>query len=95
VCVCFLVVVMCKFKHPNIIKLFGVVSHMNLAYIVMELAPHGQVCVFGEGCVCVEWSSILFMHCCSPLYSSSLSLSLRFRLSLYLNITQSMVHRPL
>ena len=34
---------MCKFKHPNIIKLYGVVSHMDLAYIVMELAPHGQV----------------------------------------------------
>ncbi len=36
--------VMCKFRHPNIIKLYGVVSHMDLAYIVMELAPHGQVC---------------------------------------------------
>lgn len=35
--------VMCKFKHPNIIKLYGVVSHLDLAYIVMELAPHGQV----------------------------------------------------
>lgn len=40
---CFVAAVMCKFKHPNIIKLYGVVSHMDLAYIVMELAPHGQV----------------------------------------------------
>ena len=41
--VCLAAAVMCKFKHPNIIKLFGVVSHRDLAYIVMELAPHGQV----------------------------------------------------
>ena len=43
VCLFVCVAVMCKFKHPNIIKLYGVVSHMDLAYIVMELAPHGQV----------------------------------------------------
>ena len=41
---------MCKFKHPNIIKLYGVVSHMDLAYIVMELAPHGQVYTMQHTC---------------------------------------------
>ena len=35
--------VMKKFDHPHIIKLFGVVTHDTQTYIVMELAPLGQV----------------------------------------------------
>lgn len=35
--------VMKKFEHPHIIKLFGVVTHEKTTYIVMELAPLGQV----------------------------------------------------
>ena len=35
--------VMRKFNHPHIIKLFGVMSHEQATYIVMELAPLGQV----------------------------------------------------
>ena len=35
--------VMKKFDHPHIIRLFGVVSHERKTYIVMELAPLGQV----------------------------------------------------
>ena len=33
-----------QFKHPHIIKLFGVVTQGLTTYIVMELAPLGQVC---------------------------------------------------
>jgi focal adhesion kinase 1 len=35
--------VMKQFDHPHIIKLFGVVSHEKKTYIVMELAPFGQL----------------------------------------------------
>jgi focal adhesion kinase 1 len=35
--------VMKKFDHPHIIKLFGVMSHDRQTYIVMELAPLGQL----------------------------------------------------
>ena len=52
------VAVMCKFKHPNIIKLFGVVSHMDLAYIVMELAPHGQVSWIDGACITVDSTGV-------------------------------------
>jgi hypothetical protein len=61
---CFVAAVMCKFKHPNIIKLFGVVTHMDLAYIVMELAPHGQVCQHAY-VVCVQgWSGLVCVCVC-------------------------------
>ena len=32
-----------QFNHPHIIKLFGVVTQGLTTYIVMELAPLGQV----------------------------------------------------
>ena len=37
--------VMRQFSHPHIIKLFGVVTQGVSTFIVMELAPLGQVCV--------------------------------------------------
>ena len=37
------VAVMRKFNHPHIIKLYGVLSHGAATYIIMELAPLGQV----------------------------------------------------
>ncbi len=40
---CFFVAVMKQFNHPHIIRLFGVVTQGFTTYIVMELAPLGQV----------------------------------------------------
>ena len=37
------VAVMRKFSHPHIIKLFGVMTDNSATYIIMELAPYGQV----------------------------------------------------
>ena len=34
-----------QFSHPHIIKLFGIVTNGPTTYIVMELAPLGQVCI--------------------------------------------------
>ena len=39
----YLSAVMRQFNHPHIIKLFGVLTHGVSTYIVMELAPLGQV----------------------------------------------------
>ena len=42
-CPPFSTAVMRKFNHPHIIKLFGVISYQSMTFIIMELAPLGQV----------------------------------------------------
>ncbi len=50
--------IMRKFNHPHIIRLFGVVSHEQATYIIMELAPMGQVGGARQSC-CREMSLVL------------------------------------
>ena len=53
----FTVAVMKQFNHPHIIKLFGVVTQGMSTYIVMELAPMGQVRIPGPVLIRVRYYS--------------------------------------